>query len=67
MALTKRQIAAAVRDLGLVAVWSAEWREWKINYRQTDPRYVRGEMGSSYHTADNADALATAEAMAVLA
>ena len=50
--MNKRETIAAIRAIGLRAVWSSEWNEWRV----TDP----AQPGVCYHTDDNDDALATA-------
>jgi hypothetical protein len=61
--MTKRDVVLKVRETGLIARWSSEWQEFIVNYRQDD---VRRTSDSSYHTSDEADAIATAEYMAKL-
>jgi hypothetical protein len=59
--MTKRQVTLRVRELGLICYWYAEWSEFIVNYRQSDPRYTSD---SSYHTNDWEDAIDTATVMA---
>lgn len=57
---TKAQVVAAVAATGLIAVWSAEWNEWRITFRVVDmPDATRREEVACY-TDDNEDAIDTA-------
>jgi hypothetical protein len=59
-----------IRQMGLTASYSAEFGEYRINYKKDDPRYVgpdahrKGAGGTAYFTNDQTDAFATARFMA---
>ena len=59
--MTKAMVIATVRALGLSVRYQAVFHEWKIDYRQDDPRR---SAESAYFTNDSDDAIATAKAMA---
>lgn len=62
--MLQRDVIAAVRALGLVAVYDRDMAEWRIDYRRGDTRYVAGDEGSAYFTNDRDDAVLTARTMA---
>lgn len=59
--MTKAQVKEAVKALGLVARWDSDWQEWIVDYKRNDTRWTSN---TSYHTADNEDAIGTAKRMA---
>lgn len=62
MKLTQRNVLKEIRSLGLTA--NVVEREYRVDYRQHDPRYKAGTHGTKYHTDDPGDALGTARIMA---
>lgn len=61
--MTIAQVVAAVRSVGLVAVWDRTWMEWRVNYVPGDPRRTKE---SSYHTTSRQDAIDTARWMSTV-
>lgn len=59
--MTKTEILAAIRALGLTASYSSDWKEYTVNYHKHDSRRTAG---SDYKTSDKCDALDTAYFMA---
>lgn len=55
--ITKKMVKDRAKDLGLSAVWSSDWDEWKINFKP-------GREGTANFTSDNEDAYNTLLAMA---
>lgn len=63
--MTIKQTIVAVHALGLTCSWSAEWKEFRIDYKRDDPRYLGAPtFGSDYHADNREDAIGTARAMA---
>jgi hypothetical protein len=62
--LTRLMVLETVKALGLRAQWSRDYATFVVDYRQDDPRYVAGDLGTSYHTPDPQDAMDTAKVMA---
>jgi hypothetical protein len=59
--MTHKQIARAIRHLGLTVRYSPEYAEWRIDYKRSDTRWTED---TAYFTTWPDDALETARIMA---